>query len=126
MGTADVTRKAVESWAGSSLASSITVGSVVQAKRAVLQVSAPLSSVLPEGGFPQGSVVELASPANLGHGLGVALAACAASQEASIQHGGDMAWCAILDPDHTLFGPAVQASGVCLERLLVIRPPRPL
>ncbi len=37
-----------------------------------------------------------------------------------------MAWCAFLDPDRTLFGPAVQASGVCLERLLVLRPPRPL
>jgi len=37
-----------------------------------------------------------------------------------------MAWCAFLDPDHTLFGPAVQASGVCLDRLLVLRPPRQL
>jgi hypothetical protein len=126
MGTADVTRKAVESWAGSSLASSITVGSVVQAKRAVLQVSAPLSTVLPEGGFPQGSVVELTSPANLGHGVSIALSACAASQEASVRSGGEMAWCAFLDPDQTLFGPAVHASGVCLQRLLVVRPPRQL
>jgi recombination protein RecA len=81
---------------------------------------------LPEGGFPQGSVVELASPANLGHGLGVALAACAAAQRASLEHGGQMAWCAFLDPDRTLFGPAVQAGGVSLERLLVLRPPRHL
>src|SRR5262249_19544752 len=83
-------------------------------------------SVLPDEGFPQGSVVELASPANLGHGLGVALAACTASQEASVRGGGEMAWCAFLDPDHTLFGPAVQASGVCLDRLLVLCPPRHL
>jgi hypothetical protein len=37
-----------------------------------------------------------------------------------------MAWCVFLDPDRTLFGPAVQASGVCLERLLVLHPPRHL
>jgi hypothetical protein len=123
---ADVTRKAVESWAGSSLASSITVGSIAQAKRSALEVGAPLSTVLPEGGFPRGSVVELMSPANLGHGVSVALAACAASQETSVRGGGEMAWCAFLDPDQTLFGPAVQASGVCLERLLVVRPPRHL
>jgi recombination protein RecA len=81
---------------------------------------------LPEGGFPQGSVVELASPANLGHGFGIALAACAESQRASIRDGAELAWCAFLDPDRTLFGPAVQASGVCLDRLLVLRPPRAL
>jgi hypothetical protein len=123
---ADVTRKAVEAWAGSSLASSVMVGAVPEVKRPALQVSPPLSSVLPEGGFPRGSVVELASPGNLGHGLSVALSACSASQEASVRCGGEMAWCAFLDPDQTLFGPAVQASGVCLERLLVVRPPRHL
>src|SRR5262249_12329205 len=32
------------------------------------------------------------------------------------------AWCAWIDPDCTLFGPAVRASGICLERLLVVRP----
>ena len=37
-----------------------------------------------------------------------------------------MAWCAFLDPDQTLFGPAVEACGVCLPRLLVFRPPRHL
>jgi hypothetical protein len=86
----------------------------------------PLSSVLPEGGFPQGSVVELASPANLGRSVSVALAACAAAQKTSFERGRPMAWCAFLDPDQTLFAPAVQASGVCLERLLVLRPPRHL
>jgi recombination protein RecA len=90
-----------------------------------LQLPLPLSSALP-GGFPQGSVVELSSPGNLGHGLGVALAACAASQEASAWGGTEMPWCAFLDPERTLFGPAVQASGVCLDRLLVLRPPRSL
>jgi recombination protein RecA len=114
-------REALRAWSSSS----VTTESLLQ-KRQALQVAAPLSSVLPEGGFPKGSVVELASPANLGHGLGVALAACAAAQRASLEHGGQMAWCAFLDPDRTLFGPAVQASGVCLERLLVLRPARSL
>jgi recombination protein RecA len=115
-------REALEAWAGAS----VSFGAGVDRKRASLEVAPPLASVLPGGGFPQGSVVELASPANLGHGLGVALAACAASQRASIERGGDMAWCAILDPDRTLFGPAVRASGIALERLLVLRPSRQL
>lgn len=89
-------------------------------------MGSPLSAVLPEGGFPRGAVVELVSPANLGHGLGVALEACAKSQAESARLGADMAWCVFLDPDRTLFGPAVQASGVCLERLLVLHPPRHL
>jgi recombination protein RecA len=114
--------EALQAWAGSS----VTVGALARRKWPALRVAPPLASVLPDEGFPQGSVVELASPANLGHGLGIALAACAASQEASVRGGGEMAWCAFLDPDHTLFGPAVQASGVCLDRLLVLCPPRHL
>src|SRR5262249_29706907 len=117
-----VSRDALQAWAGSS----VTVGALAPKSRPALRVAAPLASVLPDEGFPQGSVVELASPANLGHGLGIALAACAASQKASVEGGGEMAWCAFLDPDRTLFGPAVQASGVCLDRLLVLRPPRHL
>jgi hypothetical protein len=104
-------------------ASSVVMGGARSA-RALLPMSSPLSSVLPEGGFPRGSVVELASPANLGHGLGVALAACASSQEESVQCGRDKAWCAFLDPDGTLFGPALEERGVSLDRLLVVRPPR--
>jgi hypothetical protein len=117
-----IARDALEALAGSS----ITLGALLERKRPVLRVAQPLASVLPEGGFPRGSVVELASPANLGHGLGIALRACSASQDASIESGGEMAWCAFLDPEGTLFGPAVQASGVCLDRLLVLRPPRHL
>jgi hypothetical protein len=113
---------------GSSLASSIKLGALPArgSDRQALPVALPFSSVLPEGGFPQGSVIELASPANLGHGVSVALAACAAAQKASFDRGRPMAWCAFLDPDQTLFGPAVEACGVCLPRLLVLRPPRHL
>jgi hypothetical protein len=103
----------------------VSLGTTASA-REPLPMGMPLSTVLPGGGFPAGAVVELASPANLGHGLGIALEACAKSQERSAKLGADMAWCVILDPDRTLFGPAVQASGVCLERLLVLRPPRHL
>src|SRR5689334_5624504 len=117
-----LTHEALRAWAGAA----VRIGAPRPKQGAALRIASPLASALPDEGFPRGSVVELASPANLGHGLGVALAACAASQRASVARGGEMAWCAILDPDHTLFGPAVQASGVCLERLLVLRPPRHL
>jgi recombination protein RecA len=86
----------------------------------------PLAEVLPDGGFPRGGVVELMAPHNLGQGMSIALAACAASQAEGRARGGESSWCAFLDPDETLYAPAVQASGVCLERLLVVRPPRHL
>jgi len=108
------------------LASSVVLGGAARGEREPLLMSPPLSGVLPEGGFPRGSVVELSSPANLGHGVSVALAACAASQEESVRAGRDRAWCAFLDPDQTLFGPALQERGVALDRLLVLRPPRHL
>ncbi|MET0593621.1 MAG: recombinase A [Polyangiaceae bacterium] len=107
-----------------SLVSSVALGARERGDGDSLPMSSPLSAVLPEGGFPRGSVVELASPANVGHGLSVALAACAASQEESVRAGRDKAWCAFLDPDRTLFGPALQERGVALDRLLVLRPPR--
>src|SRR6266542_538277 len=124
--TSSIARRAFEAFASSPLASSVAVGASTHPQREALAMSPPLSSVLPEGGFPRGCVVELTSPANLGHGLSVALAACAASQRASVQRGGEMTWCAFLDPDRTLFGPAAQASGISLERLLVLYPPRHL
>jgi len=108
------------------LASSVVVGGTPRGERAPLLMSPPLSGVLPQGGFPRGCVVELSSPANLGQGMSVALAACAASQEESVRCGRERAWCTFLDPDQTLFGPALQERGVSLERLLVLRPPRHL
>jgi hypothetical protein len=111
---------------GATFASRVSLGVLAQPTREALRMLPPLDSALPDGGFPRGAVVELTSPANVGQGLSVALAACAASQRESVQRGGAMSWCAILDPDATLFAPAVRASGVCLERLLVIRPPRSL
>src|SRR5215216_4383547 len=71
------------------LASSVVLGGKTQAEREPLRMSSPLAGVLPEGGFPRGCVVELSSPANLGHGVSVALAACASSQEESVRAGRD-------------------------------------
>jgi hypothetical protein len=123
-----IAHEALQKLSGSSIASAVKLGSLPSrgGPRGAWPLALPFSSALPEGGFPQGSVVELASPANLGRGASVALAACAAAQKASFEKGRPMAWCAFLDPDQTLFGPAVQANGVCLERLLVLRPPRHL
>ena len=125
-----IAREAIEALRGNSHKSgalaSVVLGSTAQGEREPLPMSPPLSEILPQGGFPRGGVVELSSPANLGHGVSVALAACAASQEESMRAGRDKAWCAFLDPDHTLFAPAVQERGVSLDRLLVLRPPRHL
>jgi recombination protein RecA len=106
------------------LVASVALGMRERDAQGALLMSSPLSAVLPEGGFPRGSVIEITSPANVGHGLGVALAACAASQAESVRAGRDTAWCAFLDPDRTLFAPALQERGIQLDRLLVLRPPR--
>jgi hypothetical protein len=95
-------------------------------RREPLRVKGPLSEVLPDGGFPRGGVVELTAPHNLGQGTSVALLACAAAQAEARARGGESSWCAFIDPDETLYGPSVSASGVCLERLLIVRPPRHL
>lgn len=74
---------------------------------------------LPEGGLPLG-VVELRAPAGLGGASRLALAAVRAAQR---RHAG--AWCAWLDPEGSLYAPGVLQAGVVLQRLLVLRPPRP-
>jgi hypothetical protein len=99
----------------------VSVGSL-GAPKGTLRMPGPLSLVLPDEGFPEGAVVELAAPENLGQGLSVALAACAVSQTEAQAKRGENAWCAFVDPYRTLHGPAVQASGVRLDRLLVVRP----
>jgi hypothetical protein len=97
---------------------------VLCSPKGTLRMPCPLSLVLPDEGFPEGAVVELAAPENLGQGLSVALAACVASQTEARAKRGESAWCAFVDPYRTLHGPAVRASGVRLDRLLVVRPPR--
>lgn len=72
---------------------------------------------LPDAGLPRGAVVEIAAHANLGQSTSLALSACARASH-------DGQWCAWVDPEHTLYAPAVEASDVKLDRLLVVRPPR--
>jgi recombination protein RecA len=82
----------------------------------------PIDALLPDAGLPRGAVVEICSPAGLGHATRLALAACASAQrEARAQSA--CAWCGWIDTSRTLFAPGVLAAGVDLERLLVVRPP---
>jgi recombination protein RecA len=87
-----------------------------------LPLGLPLDEVLPDGGLPRGSVVELAVAGGPSGGTSVALAACRAAQQATLQHGGQPAWCAFVDPSRTLYAPGVEQAGVLLERLLVVQP----
>jgi recombination protein RecA len=76
-----------------------------------------LDAALPDNGFPRG-VVELAAPRALGGGTSIALALVRAAGARDAR-----AWCAWVDPEGTLYAPAVAAAGVELGRLLVVRPP---
>jgi protein ImuA len=77
-----------------------------------------LDAALPDQGLPRG-VVELSAPRALGGGTSIALAAVRAAQERDAR-----AWCAWVDAEGTLYGPAAAWAGVDLDRLLVVRPPR--
>ena len=81
-----------------------------------------MDAALPDGGFPRGAVVEVASANGLGQATSLMLRVCASAQQEARLRGGDPAWCAWIDPASTLFSPGVAAAGVVLERLLVARP----
>ena len=81
-----------------------------------------LNRVLPDHGLPRGAVVELAIHGGSALGTSLGLAACKAAQQAAVERGGSVPWCAFLDPSGTLYAPGVAAAGVALERLLVVRP----
>jgi len=85
--------------------------------------SAELNAILPDGGLPRGSVVELSVSGGLAMATSLALAACRSAQEEAVAHGGTVPWCAFVDPSNSLYGPGVLAEGVALGRLLVVRPP---
>ena len=82
-----------------------------------------LDAVLPDGGLPQGAVIELSAAGSAALATSVALAACRSAQQRGMAHGGEAPWCAFIDPSATLHGPGVARSGVQLERLLIVRPP---
>ena len=81
-----------------------------------------LNRVLPDHGLPRGAVIELAIHGGSALGTSLGLAACRSAQQAAVNQGGSVPWCAFLDPSGTLYGPGVAAAGVNLERLLVVRP----
>ena len=81
-----------------------------------------VSSALPGGGLLRGSVVELSVMGGAALGTSLALAAVRAVQQEAAMHGGELPWCAFLDPSASLYAPGVHKAGVDLERLLVVRP----
>jgi recombination protein RecA len=83
-----------------------------------------LDRLLPDGGLLRGGVVELAI-AGSGLGTTFGLAAVRAFQRREEYGFGTRVkpWCAFVDATSTLYAPGVAASGVALERLLVVRPP---
>ncbi|HEV8549640.1 MAG TPA: recombinase A [Polyangiaceae bacterium] len=83
-----------------------------------------LDQVLPDHGLLRGGVVELAlhAPGGLSTTLGLA-AVRAFQRHGAPSFGASLTpWCAFVDPSATLYAPGVAASGVALERLLVVRP----
>jgi hypothetical protein len=95
-----------------------TLGQPIEWAQPVLPSGWPeLDAALPDQGFPRG-VIELAAPRALGGGTSIALAVVRAAQQRDAR-----AWCAWVDSEATLYGPAVARAGVDLDRLLVVRPP---
>lgn len=83
-----------------------------------------LDQLLPDGGVLRGSVVELAiAGSGLGTTLGLAAVRAFQTREAASFGTRVKPWCAFVDASSTLYAPGVAASGVALERLLVVRPP---
>jgi recombination protein RecA len=83
---------------------------------------AELDALLPDGGLVRGSVIELCAAGEGALGTSLGLAACAKAQADARALGHRAPWCAFIDPSSTLYGPGVAATGVELERLLVVRP----
>src|SRR5690606_28661990 len=79
---------------------------------------AAFDQTLPDHGLPQGQVTEVSVTSAAGLATSVGLWACRAAQKQLSE-----AWCAFIDPSHSLFAPGVRAAGVDLEHLLVVRPP---
>jgi len=84
-----------------------------------------LDRALPDQGLLRGGVVELSVLAPGGLSTTLALAAIKSFQRSHVASLSQKIepWCAFVDPSGTLYAPGVAASGVALERLLVVRPP---
>lgn len=81
-----------------------------------------LDTVLPDRGLLRGGVIELAVVGRTALATSLSLAACASAQAEGRQYWGESAWCAFIDPSHSLYAPSIRSAGVQLDRLLVVRP----
>ena len=82
---------------------------------------AALDQVLPGGGWPRTGLIEVLT-ARQGVGeLRLWLPALVALSQAP-----EARWCAFIGPPFEPFAPAFAAAGVCLEKLLIVRPSQPL
>lgn len=83
-----------------------------------------VDQALPGGGILRGGVVELMVPGQSGLGTALSLAAVRSVQEHGRRAGfkESTPWCAFVDASGSLYAPGVEAMGIELDRLLVVRP----
>ena len=82
---------------------------------------AALDAALPGGGWPRHGLVEILTPHSGVGELYLLLPALAALSQASPAR-----WCTWVSPPHEPFAPALEAHGVALERMLIVRTHLPL
>jgi hypothetical protein len=75
---------------------------------------AALDAGLPGGGWPRHGLVEILTPRPGVGELYLLLPALAALSR-------DMRWCAWISPPHEPYAPALEARGVALDRMLIVR-----
>jgi recombination protein RecA len=83
-----------------------------------------VDQALPDGGILRGGVVELMVPGASGLGTALSLAAVRSVQQLGKKVGlkESTPWCAFVDATSSLYAPGVEAMGIELDRLLVVRP----
>jgi hypothetical protein len=82
---------------------------------------AALDAGLPGGGWPRHGLVEILTPQPGVGELYLLLPVLAALSQASPAR-----WCTWVSPPHEPFAPALEAHGVALSRMLIVRTPMPL
>ena len=92
----------------------------VEKSRFVTNIAA-LDASLPGGGWPRHGLIEILTPHPGVGELYLLLPALAALSQASPAR-----WCTWVSPPHEPFAPALQAHGVALDRMLVVRTHLPL
>jgi protein ImuA len=80
-----------------------------------------LDAALPGGGWPRSGITEILIPR---HGVGELQLLMPAL--ATLTHAEPARWCTFIAPPFEAFAPALQAHGLRLERLLMVRTDKPL